>query len=48
VYDIYEGGFLGRVDDMLLIRGTNVYPRAIESIVRERPRSRNSASSSSA
>lgn len=37
VYDIYEGGFLGRVDDMLLIRGTNVYPRAIESIVRERP-----------
>ncbi len=36
-YDIYEGGFLGRVDDMLLIRGTNVYPRAIESIVRERP-----------
>ena len=34
--DLYEGGILGRVDDMLLIRGTNVYPRAIESIVRER------------
>jgi phenylacetate-CoA ligase len=34
VYDIYAGGILGRVDDMLLIRGTNVYPRAIESIVR--------------
>ncbi len=34
-FDIYEGGILGRVDDMLLIRGTNVYPRAIESIVRE-------------
>lgn len=33
-FDIYEGGILGRVDDMLLIRGTNVYPRAIESIVR--------------
>ncbi len=33
--DIYEGGILGRVDNMLLIRGTNVYPRAIEEIVRE-------------
>lgn len=33
--DIYEGGIQGRVDDMLLIRGTNVYPRAIEAIVRE-------------
>lgn len=36
-YDIYEGGILGRVDDMLLIRGTNVYPRAIEGIVRSYP-----------
>jgi phenylacetate-CoA ligase len=35
VYDIYEGGILGRVDDMKIIRGTNVYPRAIEAIVRE-------------
>ena len=34
-FDIYEGGIQGRVDDMLLIRGTNVYPRAIEAIVRE-------------
>lgn len=34
-FDIYEGGILGRVDDMLLIRGTNVYPRAVEAIVRE-------------
>jgi len=34
--DIYEGGILGRSDDMKLIRGTNVYPRAVESIVRER------------
>ena len=33
-FDLYEGGILGRVDDMLLVRGTNVYPRAIESIVR--------------
>jgi phenylacetate-CoA ligase len=36
-WDLYEGGILGRVDDMLLIRGTNVYPRAIEAIVREYP-----------
>jgi phenylacetate-CoA ligase len=36
-FDIYEGGILGRVDDMKIIRGTNVYPRAIEAIVREFP-----------
>jgi phenylacetate-CoA ligase len=35
--DIYRGGILGRVDDMKLIRGTNVYPRAVEAIVREYP-----------
>jgi len=34
-WDIYEGGIRGRTDDMKLIRGTNVYPRAVESIVRE-------------
>ncbi|MFQ5844909.1 MAG: phenylacetate--CoA ligase family protein [Planctomycetota bacterium] len=34
-WDLYEGGILGRVDDMKLIRGTNVYPRAVEAIVRE-------------
>jgi phenylacetate-CoA ligase len=34
-FDIYDGGILGRVDDMKIIRGTNVYPRAIEAIVRE-------------
>ncbi|HSC28871.1 MAG TPA: AMP-binding protein [Vicinamibacterales bacterium] len=33
--DIYQGGIQGRWDDMKLIRGTNVYPRAVESIVRE-------------
>jgi phenylacetate-CoA ligase len=36
-FDLYEGGILGRVDDMKLVRGTNVYPRAIEAIVREFP-----------
>jgi phenylacetate-CoA ligase len=36
-FDLYEGGILGRTDDMKLVRGTNVYPRAIEAIVREYP-----------
>jgi phenylacetate-CoA ligase len=34
-WDIYDGGIRGRWDDMKLIRGTNVYPRAVESIIRE-------------
>lgn len=34
-FDLYRGGILGRWDDMRKIRGTNVYPRAIEAIVRE-------------
>jgi phenylacetate-CoA ligase len=29
-----EGGILGRVDDMLIIRGVNVFPSALEGIVR--------------
>ncbi|MDD7939106.1 hypothetical protein PHK61_11840 [Actinomycetospora lutea] len=33
-FDLYEGGIIGRVDDMKLVRGTNVYPGAIEAIVR--------------
>jgi phenylacetate-CoA ligase len=36
-FDIYEGGLRGRVDDMKLVRGTNVYPRAVEAIVRDHP-----------
>ena len=36
-FDIYEGGIRGRVDDMKLVRGTNVYPRAVEAIIREYP-----------
>ncbi|MEZ5989330.1 MAG: phenylacetate--CoA ligase family protein [Planctomycetota bacterium] len=36
-WDVYDGGIRGRVDDMKLVRGTNVYPRAIEAIVREFP-----------
>jgi phenylacetate-CoA ligase len=33
-FDLYQGGIIGRVDDMKLVRGTNVYPGAIEAIVR--------------
>jgi phenylacetate-CoA ligase len=29
-----EGGILGRLDDMLVVRGVNVFPTAIEGIVR--------------
>ena len=30
-----EGGILGRTDDMVVVRGVNIYPSAIEQIVRE-------------
>jgi phenylacetate-CoA ligase len=30
-----DGGILGRVDDMIVVRGVNVYPTAVEAIVRE-------------
>jgi len=30
-----QGGILGRADDMLTVRGVNVYPSAIENLVRE-------------
>jgi phenylacetate-CoA ligase len=30
-----EGGIIGRVDDMVVIRGVNIYPAAIEEIVRK-------------
>lgn len=33
-YPRLEGGVLGRLDDMLVIRGANVYPSAIEAAVR--------------
>ena len=32
-----DGGILGRVDDMLIVRGVNVFPSAIEGIVRRFP-----------
>jgi phenylacetate-CoA ligase len=30
----FEGGILGRCDDMLLVRGVNVYPSAIDQLLR--------------
>ena len=30
----FEGGVLGRVDDMIVVRGINVFPSAIENLVR--------------
>ena len=32
-----EGGILGRTDDMAVIRGVNVYPTAVEAVVRQFP-----------
>jgi phenylacetate-CoA ligase len=32
-----EGGILGRLDDMLIVRGVNVFPSSIEAIVRRFP-----------
>jgi phenylacetate-CoA ligase len=32
-----EGGILGRVDDMLIVRGVNVFPSALEGIIRRFP-----------
>jgi phenylacetate-CoA ligase len=34
-YPRLEGGILGRLDDMLVVRGVNVYPSAIEHALRE-------------
>jgi len=36
-FDLYQGGIIGRVDDMKLVRGTNVYPGAVEAVVRGFP-----------
>lgn len=32
-----DGGILGRVDEMLTIRGNNVYPAALEDVIRQFP-----------
>jgi phenylacetate-CoA ligase len=32
-----EGGILSRIDDMVVLRGVNIYPSAIDAVVREFP-----------
>ena len=32
-----EGGILGRIDDMMVVRGNNVFPASLESIIRRFP-----------
>lgn len=34
---VLEGGILGRVDEMVVIRGVNIYPTAIEKVIRNFP-----------
>jgi phenylacetate-CoA ligase len=34
---VLKGGVLGRVDDMVVVRGVNVFPSAVEGIVRQFP-----------
>ena len=36
-YRNLAGGVIGRVDDVLVVRGVNVYPSAIENIIRQVP-----------
>lgn len=31
----FQGGVLGRVDDMVIVRGVNVFPSAIENLIRQ-------------
>lgn len=32
-----EGGIIGRADDMVVVRGVNIYPTAVDSVVRRLP-----------
>jgi phenylacetate-CoA ligase len=34
---VLEGGILGRTDDMLVVRGVNIFPSAVDAIVRALP-----------
>jgi phenylacetate-CoA ligase len=36
-YRFLPGGMLGRIDSMVVVRGVNVFPSALESVVREFP-----------
>ncbi|NWJ94763.1 MAG: AMP-binding protein [Chloroflexi bacterium] len=34
-YKLLQGGVIGRVDNMVIVRGINIFPSAIEAIIRE-------------
>ncbi len=34
-YKLLEGGVIGRTDNMIIVRGINIYPSSVEAIVRE-------------
>ena len=34
---LLPGGIIGRIDDLMILRGVNIYPSALEAIVREFP-----------
>ncbi len=36
-YRVLEGGVIGRIDDVLIVRGINVFPSAVENVVRRFP-----------
>ena len=36
-YPLLPGGVYGRIDDMVVVRGENVYPSAVENVVRQTP-----------
>ncbi len=36
-YERLDGGVIGRIDDVLIVRGVNVFPSAVENIVRRFP-----------
>jgi phenylacetate-CoA ligase len=36
-FTVLDGGIIGRIDDLLVIRGVNVYPSAIENVLRKFP-----------
>jgi phenylacetate-CoA ligase len=34
-YKLLEGGVIGRADNMIIVRGINIYPSSVEAIIRE-------------
>ncbi len=34
---VLEGGIIGRADDMLVVRGVNIYPSAVDAVIRALP-----------